>query len=140
MPHAGAMCLLDEVVAWEPERILCRSVLNTLEAHPLADRGVLPLTALVEYAAQATAAHGTLLARDSAGGAGSPTPGRLVGLRDIEFPADESTLAAPTTLDVHVERLMADAGGSIYAFRVVETGRDLVRGRVMIRTVTDEIV
>ena len=139
MPHAGAMCLLDEVIDWQHDRIHCRSRLRSLDSHPLAEGGVLPLTALVEYAAQATAAHGTLLARASSNGAGAAKPGRLVGLRDIEFTADREPLTASTTLDVHAERLMADAGGSIYAFRVVEAGSDLARGRVAIRTMPGQV-
>lgn len=132
------MCLLDAVIDWQHDRIHCRSVLCSLDAHPLAEGGVLPLTALVEYAAQATAAHGTLLARTSSDGSGSASPGRLVGLRDIEFAVDCESLTAPTTLDIHAERLMADVGGSIYAFRVIEAGSDRVRGRVTIRTVAHD--
>ncbi|MGB7757445.1 MAG: hypothetical protein WBL23_15425, partial [Salinisphaera sp.] len=63
VPHAGAMCLLDDVIAWQDEWIHCRSRMRAPAEHPLADLGVLPATALIEYAAQATAAHGTLLAR-----------------------------------------------------------------------------
>ncbi|WP_145961348.1 phosphotransferase [Salinisphaera sp. LB1] len=134
VPHAGMMCLLDEVVAWADDCIHCRSRLPAPTAHPLADRGVMPVTALIEYAAQATAAHGTLRAR-AADGMGPAAGGRLVGLRHIELLADAEAVAGLASIDIHAERLMADASGSIYAFRVVAGVRDLVRGRLTIRTV-----
>lgn len=134
VPHAGAMCLLDEVVAWQDDRIHCRSRMRAASEHPLGDRGVLPVTALIEYAAQATAAHGTLLAR-AALGSGSAAAGRLVGLRDIELLVGPEAIAELASIDIHAERLMADAMGSIYVFRIVGGARELVRGRVTIRTV-----
>lgn len=137
VPHAGAMCLLDEVVDWQPERIHCRAEARALADHPLCDGKALPAAALIEYAAQATAAHGTLRARSGAGGA-APSAGRLVALRHIEL-ADSTTPPTPTlpVIDVHAERIVADAGGSIYSFCVRVAHAVLARGRLTIRTVGD---
>lgn len=131
------MCLLDEVIDWQADRIHCRSRMRPASAHPLGHDGVLAASALVEYAAQATAAHGSLLVRAASGG-GLPAAGRLVGLRDVALIADTGQIAALAHIDIHAERLMADPTGSIYAFRVVGAGQDLVRGRVTIRTVGDD--
>lgn len=132
VPHAGAMCLLDEVIAWQHDRIHCRSRMGAPVGHPLAVDGVLPVTALIEYAAQATAAHGTLVAR-AARGSGPAAPGRLVALRDVDLVADAETIARLACIDIHAERLMADASGSIYVFHVRGGGHQLVRGRLTIR-------
>ena len=134
VPHAGAMCLLDEVVDWRTDRIHCRSRMRAPALHPLSEGGELAVTALIEYAAQATAAHGTLLAR-AARGSASAASGRLAGLRDVEFPTEPEALADLEWIDVHAERLMADATGSIYGFRVVGDRQTFVQGRLTIRTI-----
>lgn len=136
VPHAGAMCLLDEIIGWQAERIHCRSRMRPAAAHPLAGPDGLPATALIEYAAQATAAHGTLLAR-AATGPGPAASGRLVALRNIELPATPAEIAATDALDIHAERILADPGGSIYAFRVLGGDCLLCRGRLTIRNVAD---
>ena len=43
IPHAGSMCLLDEVVAWDDERICCTATSHRDPGNPLflqAVRGV----------------------------------------------------------------------------------------------------
>lgn len=135
VPHAGAMCLLDEVIAWSVDRIHCRAAIDADAEHPLAGAEGVPATALIEYAAQATAAHGTLLARRN-GQAGAPAAeGRLVALRSIELAAAPGEIEAAGRLDVHAERVMADAAGSIYRFQVLVGQRIMVSGRLTIRTV-----
>ncbi|HET7315702.1 hypothetical protein [Salinisphaera sp.] len=131
VPHAGPMCLLDEVVDWQADRIHCRAAPRAGDSHPLYRDNKLPATALIEYAAQATAAHGTLLAR-SAAHAAAPAAGRLVALRQVELTATADANAMPARLDVYAERVMADAAGSIYTFRVVAGETVLVRGRLTI--------
>ncbi|WP_423823909.1 hypothetical protein V5738_08070 [Salinisphaera sp. SPP-AMP-43] len=135
VPHAGAMCLLDEVIAWSADRIHCRAGIDAAAEHPLAGAEGVPATALIEYAAQATAAHGTLLARAERQAGAPAAEGRLVALRSIELAAAPAEIAAAGTLDIHAERLMADPAGSIYRFRVLGGQRVLVSGRLTIRTV-----
>ena len=62
IPHHGTMCLLDAVDAWDSESIRCRATSHRDPANPLRDAGSLPATAAIEYAAQAMAVHGALLA------------------------------------------------------------------------------
>ena len=61
IPHAGRMVLLDEVVEWDDEHIVCRSGSHQDRANPLALAGQLSSVCAVEYAAQAMAVHGSLL-------------------------------------------------------------------------------
>ncbi len=55
IPHAGAMCLLDAVIAWDATTIACLASSHRTPANPLAVRGRLEAVCGVEYAAQAMA-------------------------------------------------------------------------------------
>ena len=61
IPHAGRMVLLDEVVEWDEEHIVCRSSSHQDRANPLYLAGQLSSVCAIEYAAQAMAVHGSLL-------------------------------------------------------------------------------
>ena len=87
IPHQGSMCLLDEVLAWNEQRIVCSAVSHTSPENPLRLAGRLGSANGVEYAAQAMAVHGALLAPATAapaaaaetgsaasGGSGGSTP------------------------------------------------------------------
>ncbi|HEX3097026.1 MAG TPA: 3-hydroxylacyl-ACP dehydratase [Usitatibacter sp.] len=127
LPHRGAMNLLDEVVAWDGERLHARARNHGAADHPLRRGGCLPVACAIEYAAQAAAAHGALV--DTA----SPVPGAgfLASVRGAEFHAARlDDVAGP--LDVEVERTGEGAGSVAYAFRVRGEGRTLAEGRVTI--------
>ena len=124
IPHAGAMCLLDEVIAWDANSIDCRSRTHLNDTHPLRHRGRLAIVHLIEYAAQTVAVHGGLLARDH--GESPLTAGRLAGLRDVEFNRDDIT-AIDGALEIHADRELAGTAGLIY--RVTVRGDQLVLAR-----------
>jgi len=129
LPQQGAMVLLDEVVAHDAKRILCRARSHRHPDHPLRHEGRLPVWAGIEYAAQAMAAHFSL----DRGVAGPGTLGLLGGLRDV-IAAVERLDDIESTLLVDAERLSHDIAGSIYAFRVTDEadGRELLRGRATV--------
>lgn len=62
IPHKGRMCLLDEVLSWDATRIRCRSETHRTENNPLRAHGRLGAACGIEYAAQAMAVHGALVA------------------------------------------------------------------------------
>jgi predicted hotdog family 3-hydroxylacyl-ACP dehydratase len=128
IPHAGRMCLLDEVVAWDAARLHARSVSHRRADNPLRADGRLHAVALCEYAAQAMAVHGALVAR-AAGGAARP--GWLVALREVAL-AVERIDDLDGKLQVHVECLLTLPDSLQYAFRVEHRGRQLARGRAAI--------
>ena len=82
IPHAGGMCLLDEVVAWDDAAIHARTRSHARDDNPLRSDGQLRALHLAEYGAQAMAIHGGLLARAQGAVA---APGYLVSLRDVEL-------------------------------------------------------
>ncbi|MGH8124769.1 MAG: phosphotransferase [Rhodanobacteraceae bacterium] len=128
IPHAGSMCLLDEVVAWNTTSLHARSASHRRGDNPLRADGMLHAVNLCEYAAQAMAVHGALREREAGGSAG---PGLLVALRDVALRVGRID-DLPGSLQVHVECLLAMAGSLQYAFRVEHRGDVLATGRAAV--------
>ena len=129
IPHQGAMCLLDAVLAWDDATIHAVSDSHAHAEHPLRGEHGLHAVHLAEYGAQAMAVHGALRARER--GIAEARPGRLVSLRDVAL-AVEYVDATDGRLDVHAECLYADEAGAQYAFRVEQHGRLLASGRAAV--------
>ncbi len=131
IPHAGAMCLLDEVLEWDAARLHARSASHQRADNPLRGGGMLHAVNLCEYAAQAMAVHGALRARAEGGRA---RPGYLVALREVRLRVERID-ELPGRLHVHVESLLATAESLQYGFRVEHRGALLASGRaaVMLR-------
>lgn len=129
IPHAGRMCLLDEVLAWDAVTLHARSASHALPDHPLRGAAGLHAVHLAEYGAQAMAVHGAL--RDRAAGATGVKPGRLVSLRDVQLTV-EYVDPQGGPLEVHAECLYADGTGAQYAFRVEQGGVPLASGRAAV--------
>src|SRR5215213_889170 len=108
VPHQGLMCLWEEVVAWDEQRIVLRSHAHRAVEHPLRSGGRLRALHLCEYGAQAMAVHGGLLGRAS----GKPVrPGMLVALRGVLLQAEDSQQ---------------------YGFRIVHGAQLLAKGRATV--------
>lgn len=128
IPHAGAMCLLDAVTAWDEQSITCLSDTHRDPANPLRRQGRLSVLHAIEYGAQAAAIHGALCARAAGQTA---APGYLAALRDARwFVADLDAVAAP--LEVVARPLLGDVGYWIYAIQVGAAGRLLAEARITI--------
>ena len=124
IPHAGSMCLLDRVVGHSQHGIECATRSHMAPDHPLRRDGQLSALHLVEYAAQAAAAHGAL----NAGGA---QRGMLAALRDVRLHVDRID-DIRAELRIHAMRRLSQAGGSLYDFRAHADGRPLCEGRIAI--------
>lgn len=128
IPHAGSMCLLDTVAEWTAEWIRCTSLTHCDPDHPLRSNDALSAVHLVEYAAQAMAVHGALLA------GGAPQPGMLGMVRNVRLHvARIDDLRAP--LIVTATRRLARSDGLIYDFNVElqdSTNRPLSDGRISV--------
>jgi predicted hotdog family 3-hydroxylacyl-ACP dehydratase len=129
IPHAGDMCLLDAVEAWDDTSIHAIGERHSSNSHPLAVASGLHAVHLAEYGAQATAVHGALLA--AARGHAKMRPGRLVSLRDVRLMVEYVDLSKGR-LDVHAECLSADERGAQYTFQVEQNGELLASGRVAV--------
>ena len=128
VPHAGAMCLWDEVIAWDATRIALRTQGHRDPAHPLRGNDRLRAIHLCEYGAQAMAVHGGLLARER--GSVAP-PGMLVALRGIELHCDRID-DLPGALDCDAEALIAGEGAQQYRFTIRHGDTVLAEGRAAV--------
>lgn len=128
IPHAGAMCLLEAVTAWDGEAIVCVTGTHRDPANPLRRQGRLAALHAFEYGAQAAAIHGAL----RAGAMGQTAPaGYLAALRDARwFVADLAVVDAP--LEVAARLLLGDAGHCIYAIQIRAAGQTLAEARITI--------
>ena len=127
IPHQGSMCLLDRVLDWDAQRIVCEAISHGDATNPLRDGGRLGAATGVEYAAQAMAVHGALLAQSDA----APTQGYLTSVRGLSLHADRlDDQAGP--LRVTAERLSGDARLILYQFSLHCGERCLIEGRASV--------
>jgi predicted hotdog family 3-hydroxylacyl-ACP dehydratase len=129
IPHAGSMCLLDAVVAWDDTTVHAVTEGHARADNPLRGADGLHAVHLAEYGAQAMAVHGALLAR--AAGATTAKPGRLVSLRDVQLQVDYVD-TCDGRLDVHAQCLQASEASAQYLFRIEHRGRLLASGRAAV--------
>jgi len=121
------MCLLDAVLDWSENAIACRAISHTDPANPLRAEGRLGAACGIEYAAQAMAVHGALLA----GNDGTPRQGYLTSVRSVSLHANRlDDLSGP--LDVRAERLSGDANNILYQFSLGHAGHCLLEGRAAV--------
>ncbi|HEV2441184.1 MAG TPA: hotdog family protein [Steroidobacteraceae bacterium] len=128
IPHRGRMCLLEEVLSWDAARIRCRATSHRLTDNPLRAHGRLGAACGVEYAAQAMAVHGAIMAhmRGKQAPAGLLTSVRNLVLRVGRLDDLDADLIASA------ERLAGDEGSTLYEFAVSSGGRELLTGRASI--------
>ena len=123
VPHAGAMVLLDGVVAWDAGVIRCSARSHLDGGNPLRRAGRLGAVCGVEYGLQAAAVHGAL--REG----GVQAAGYVARLRDVVLHVPYLDEAGFGVLTVEAALLRAEGGGMVYALRVMaEDGRVLVEG------------
>ena len=128
IPHAGSMCLLDAVLAWDEVAVRCLSRRYRDRDNPLrrAD-GVLGAACGIELAAQAMAVHGRLIAAET----GPPPRGYLASLRDVKLRTGRLD-PVEGDLTVDATRLMGDAQGAAYRFVLTVRGTELLSGQATV--------
>lgn len=128
IPHQGRMCLLERLVSWSAQEIHCAAVSHARHDNPLRTASGLLSPCAIEYAAQAMALHGALLAPPEAG----PTPGYLASVRNVRLAVPRLDGIAGA-LQVRAERLAGQARQVLYRFEVSdERGVLLVDGRATV--------
>ena len=128
VPQANGMCLLDGISSWDEARVRCVSGSHRRADHPLRRHGELGAVHVLEYAAQAAAVHGALLARRDE----RPISLKyLVAARDFELHVARLD-AVRADLNIDAERVVVMGTGVIYAFRVTADHRLLAQGRLSV--------
>jgi predicted hotdog family 3-hydroxylacyl-ACP dehydratase len=128
IPHQGSMCLLDYVEAWDQQRIQCRACSHRAADNPLRAYGRLGAACGIEYAAQAMAVHGALLAPPDSTRA---RVGYLVSVRSIRLRVSRLDDIAADLL-VEATCISRSDNNILYQFSVSAAGRLLLEGRAAI--------
>lgn len=127
IPHRDAMCLLDQALEWTAERIRCRAASHRRADNPLRAEGRLGAACGIEYAAQAMALHGALLAAEAT----EPRQGYLASVRGVELHVARLD-DIEDDLEIEAERLSGDERNVLYRFAVSAAGRPLLAGRAAV--------
>ena len=134
IPHQGSMCLLDTITDWDAQRICCIASSHRDADNPLRAHGRLGAACGIEYAAQAMAAHGALLASSEQ----PPRAGYLASVRSVDCRVTRLD-DIHTDLEIEAERLSGDDNLILYGFRVSAAGRDLLTGRATVVLNADKL-
>jgi predicted hotdog family 3-hydroxylacyl-ACP dehydratase len=141
IPHQGAMCLLDAVLSWDEHSINCRATSHRRSDHPLRAHGRLGAACAIEYAAQAMAVHGALVA------ASAPLASSMTHeVRESIDTRAVGYLASVRNVTLHVvrlddldgelvasaERVTGNARSVLYEFELWSAERPLLSGRASI--------
>ena len=128
VPHQAAMCLLDSIEHWDERTIVCRATSHRRLDHPLNVGERLYALCAIEYAAQAIAAHTSLLAGPQPQ---QNCPGFLASVRDVV-----TSLLVLNDLDdpltVRAELILAQVNGHIYDVAVTAGQHNILTGRIMV--------
>jgi predicted hotdog family 3-hydroxylacyl-ACP dehydratase len=126
IPHHGSMCLLDSVVEHDAQQVRCIARSHRSSDNPLRAHGRLAAACGIEYAAQAMAVHGALLAAGAA-----PRPGFLASVRGAVLHVGRLD-DIEQELTVDAVRVTGDSGTVLYDFSLHAGDRLLVEGRAAI--------
>jgi predicted hotdog family 3-hydroxylacyl-ACP dehydratase len=132
IPHHGTMCLLDGVLDWDAASVRCISASHTRADNPLRAQDRLAALCGIEYAAQAMAVHGALLAEAEPGkDARRPRLGYLASVRKLMLHVERlDDIEGP--LEVTAQRISGEGATVLYAFTVSAAGRSLLSGRAAV--------
>ena len=126
IPHHGSMCLLDSVIDHDAQQVRCVAVSHRAPDNPLRSHGKLSSACGIEYAAQAMAVHGALLANGAA-----PRPGFLASVRNaVLHVARLDDIAGD--LIVEATRITGDSATVLYDFALRDGEHLLLEGRAAI--------
>ena len=128
IPHSGSMCLLERLESWDADTIHCSTGTHAHADNPLRTESGLLAPNAIEYAAQAMALHGGLLAAEGS----TPSAGFLASARGVRFAVDRFD-DVEGALQVQARRLSGDARQVLYEFAVHDArGQAVAEGRAVV--------
>ena len=134
IPHQGSMCLLERVTAWDSRQISCEASSHRSDSNPLRAYGRLGASCGIEYAAQAMAVHGALMAEARAGAdkiRHAPKIGYLASIRGLALHVERLDDLSDV-LTIHAERLSGDDSTILYSFSLHAGPALLLSGRAVV--------
>ncbi|HJM83165.1 MAG TPA: hypothetical protein QF720_06190 [Nitrospinota bacterium] len=127
IPHTGNIVLIDAVMRWDDNEIVCEANSHTDHGNPLRDDDQLNSLCVIEYAAQATAAHGALVASATV----KPKEGYLAGLKDITLYVDRLD-NLENNLEIYAKRKISLNNSFVYDFSVSSGKISVADGRLFV--------
>ena len=134
IPHAGTMCLLDGVLAWDTDSIRCISRNHHDPNNPLRRNGRLSAVCAFEYGAQAAAVHGGLCADGGLCAGGRFVPAYLAALKDGRCYVNALD-DIPEPLHVEAWLQFRGDGNQIYQTRVSAAGMTISEVRITVMSI-----
>lgn len=128
IPHQGSMCLLDAVTKWDEAHIVCRATSHRALDNPLRANQQLGAVCGIEYAAQAMAVHGALLAPPDHAVA---RVGYLVSVRGTRLHVLRLNDIADD-LAIEATCITRSANNILYQFNIRAAGQILLTGRAAV--------
>lgn len=130
IPHQGTMCLLDHVASFDSDRLVCMASSHSHGDNPLRAHGRLGAATGIEYAAQAMAVHGALLAQ---GTEERPRVGFLASVRSVELHVERLDDVSGA-LRIEAVRIHSEGNSILYGFTVHadQGGKLLLEGRAAV--------
>lgn len=122
------MCLLNSVLTWDQITIQCDATSHRSATNPLRAHGRLGSVCGIEYAAQAMAMHGALLAPSDST---SPRIGYLVSIRGTTLHVARLDNIA-TDLQISANCITTSSNNILYEFSVSTCGQLLLAGRATV--------
>lgn len=136
IPHQGSMCLLESVQTWDQEKIVCHANSHRALDNPLRAHGQLGIACGIEYAAQAMAVHGALLAPANST---RPKVGYLVSVRGVTMAVTRLD-DINTNLVISASCMMANENNMLYQFTVTANHQLLLEGRAAVVLNADSLI
>ena len=135
IPHQGNMCLLDKVSSWDAQHIRCTAGSHRLLNNPLRCRDQLSTACGIEYAAQAMAVHGALLACPTSE---PPRTGFLLSIRGTQL---HRLRLDDLDADLDIEALCIHSSDAniLYEFTLQAAGQLVLNGRAAVMLNADLI-
>ncbi|MCB1859345.1 MAG: hypothetical protein KDI63_13785 [Gammaproteobacteria bacterium] len=128
IPHAGVMCLIDRVEAWDEKQIICTTRSHSAANNPLRSEGGLSVINALEYGAQAMAIHSGLWAREKRM---CISEGYVAAVRDAKFYTDRIDQVEQPLIIEAIKLISSDAT-QIYQIKVSVMGKLVAAARLTV--------
>jgi predicted hotdog family 3-hydroxylacyl-ACP dehydratase len=131
IPHQDGMSLLEQIESWGPEYVRCQTSRHRDSAIPMRSAGRLGAACGIEFAAQAMALHGALIAEALDTPPPRPRAGLLVSVRNVQLNVVRLDDIEDDLL-IEVRRLSGGTDNVMYEFQLRDNQRVLITGRATV--------
>ena len=127
IPHGDSMCLIDHVIQYDQNSIICHTHSHRANDNPLKEGGTIHAVILNEYAAQAAAIHAGLLHSKL----GNVKPAFVGAIKNFEFHQKTvNQIDAPLHIKASLE--LSQDTGAIYRFDITADTAKIANGKLVL--------